>query len=324
MPIALYNVMVFMKYNCLLMNQKNIIRCIEYLEDDLERIIDPCHRDIIKSKVRYGKRFFVVICVFMHVTVFYWRICVPLVKGNVVTAENITIRPLPSTGYYFNLFDDQVSPFYEVIFILQCLQGLVTIYINIIICTLAVIFVMHACSQLEIFINLLESVVVNAESDKENTNFKLAVAVKHHIRVRRFLQKIENTMNPLYFMDIFGCSATIIFLAYCLMMDWNAHQLKNVAPYIISLSSVTFQIFVFCFVGEQLTLQDEKVALKSCVLEWNRIPYKEAKNVIPIVILSNCRMKITAGSIVELSLHTFGQVIKTSVGYCNMMRTIMQ
>ncbi|KAI4479652.1 hypothetical protein M0804_011049 [Polistes exclamans] len=130
-------------------------------------------------------------------------------------------------------------------------------------------------------------------------------------------------MNPLYFMDIFGCSMTQCFLGYSLTMDWGKQDLNTVISIIIAILSVTVQIFVFCLVGEQLMLQDEKVAVKSCILEWNRIPYKKAKNIIPIVMLSNRRMKITAGTIIELSLQTFGQVIKTTVAYCNIMRTMI-
>ncbi|XP_014604744.1 PREDICTED: uncharacterized protein LOC106787141 [Polistes canadensis] len=324
MPILLYNVLLLTKYNCLIMKQKDIIRCMRYIEDDLNNITNKYHREIIMERVKYGKRFFTIICVFLHSTVLYMRLILPLIKGNIQISANVTIRPLPSAGYYFHLFDDQVSPFYEMVFFLQCAQGCVTIYTNITICTLAVIFVVHACSQLEIFINLLEDIVANVDSnEKTNVDKKLSIAVKHHIRVRNFLQMIENTMNPLYFMDIFGCSMTQCFLGYSLTMDWGKQDVNTVISIIIAILSVTVQIFVFCLVGEQLMLQDEKVAVKSCILEWNRIPYKKAKNIIPIVMLSNRRMKITAGTIIELSLQTFGQVIKTTVAYCNIMRTMI-
>ncbi|XP_043488572.1 uncharacterized protein LOC122515321 [Polistes fuscatus] len=320
------------------MRQKDIVRCMAYIDEDLNDVTNKYHRDIILERVRYGKRFFTVICVFLHSTVLYMRLILPLIKGNIKTAENVTVRPLPSAGYYFHLFDDQVSPFYEMVFFLQCAQGCVTIYTNITICTLAVIFVVHACSQLEIFINLLEDIVTHVDSkendqrkyqncgkfygcvtiytnitictlavifvvhacsqleifinlledivthvdSKENINVdkKLSIAVKHHIRVRKY--------DPFF--------------------DWGKQDVNTVISIIIAILSVTVQIFVFCLVGEQLMLQDEKVAVKSCILEWNRIPYKKAKNIIPIVMLSNRRTKITAGTIIELSLQTFGQV----------------
>ncbi|XP_035737302.1 odorant receptor 4-like isoform X4 [Vespa mandarinia] len=320
MPLLLYNVLLLIKYNCLIMRRKHIERCMKLIEKDLTRVVNLYHRDIILEKTKYGKRLFIAICVFLHITVLFWRLLLPLIKGKVVTAENVTIRPLPSSGYYFHLIDDQVSPFYEIIFFLQCAEGCVTIYTNIVICTLAVIFVVHACSQLEIFIDLLEAVVTCTKStekiiEEEDVNAKLTIAVKHHIRVRNFLQMVESTMNPLYFMDIFGCSITQCFLGYCLTIDWDRQNVKNVLPYMISIVSLTVQIFVFCYVGQQLMLQDEKVALKTCVLEWHRIPYKKAKNIIPIIILSNRRMKITAGTIIELSLQTFGQLFTSGGTY---------
>ncbi|XP_047366114.1 uncharacterized protein LOC124955569 [Vespa velutina] len=312
-PLLSYNVLLLFKYHYLMMKRDHIERCMKLVETGMMGVVNLYHRDIILKKTKYGKRLFIAICVFLHITVLFWRLLVPLVKGRIVIAENVTIRPLPSPNYFFNFIDDQVSPFYEIIFFLQCAEGCVTIYTNIVICTLAVIFVMHACSQLEIFIDLLEAIVTCKKStektiEEEDINAKLIIAVKHHIGVRNFLQMIESTMNPLYFMDIFGCSMTQCMLGYCLATDWDRQNMKKVFPYIISIASITVQIFVFCYVGQLLMLQDEKVALKTCVLEWHRIPYKKAKNIIPIIIVSNHRMKITAGSVMELSLQTFGQI----------------
>nr|XP_050866268.1 odorant receptor 4-like isoform X2 [Vespula vulgaris] len=359
-PLVLYNVLVLIKYLCLIMKQKQIFRCMKCVEEDLKRIVNLYHRDIIVEKARYGKRFFAVICVFLHITVIFWRVYMPLVKGKIVTAENVTIRPLPSPGYYFHLFDDQVSPFYEIVFFLQCAEGCVTIYTNITICTLAVNFVMHACSQLEIFINLLEASVTSTEfTEKESVNEKLAVAIEHHTRIRNFLKNIESAMNPLYFVDIFGCSMTQCLLGYCLMMEWGQQSIKNVIPYIISISSLAVQIFVFCFVGEQLmlqewtnrnfaivfmysialssiicnifilcyigeqlTLQAEKVARKSCTLDWYNLPAKKLSDLVLMIAISNRPMKITAGNIFGLSFQTFGNVIKTAATYCNMLRAV--
>lgn len=196
MPLFFYNVLLLVKYSCLIMKQEQIVRCMKFIEEDLTRVVNLYHRDIIMEKAKYGKRFSAVICVFLHITVMFWRLYVPLIKGKIVTAANVTIRPLPSSGYYFHLIDDQVSPFYEIIFFLQCAEGCVTIYTNIVICTLAVIFIVHACSQLEIFVDLLEAVVASTKStekytEEEDVNAKLAIAVKHHIRVRKYVRLVH-------------------------------------------------------------------------------------------------------------------------------------
>ncbi|KAF7381373.1 hypothetical protein HZH66_013767 [Vespula vulgaris] len=244
-----------------------------------------------------------------------------LEKGKIVTPQNITIRPLPCSGYYI-FFDDQISPNYEIIFCLQCISGLVTYSITTAICGLAALFVMHTCGQLEILVELIEGIVEKTDNGENQTNKLISITVEHQIRVRSFLQTVEVTMHQICLFELMGCTLTMCFFGYCLITDWSNRNPTSICTYFIGLSSVTSHIFMFCFVGEQLTLQAEKVALTSCVLDWYRLPNNKAKSVILIMAISHCPMRITAGNVIELSLQTFGQVIKTAAAYCNILRTI--
>lgn len=50
------------------------------------------------------------------------------------------------------------------------------------------------------------------------------------------------------------------------------------------------------------------MARTSCVLEWYRLPKKEARGIVLIIIMSNMPTKITAGKIMDLSFKTYGDV----------------
>ncbi|KAL0117091.1 hypothetical protein PUN28_010140 [Cardiocondyla obscurior] len=78
-------------------------------------------------------------------------------------------------------------------------------------------------------------------------------------------------------------------------------------------------MFMFCYTGEQLTVQAERVASTSCELEWYRLPDKKARGIVLVIIMSNMPTKITAGKIMDLSFKTYGDVVKTAVTYFNML-----
>jgi len=44
------------------------------------------------------------------------------------------------------------------------------------------------------------------------------------------------------------------------------------------------------------------------VLEWYRLPHKEARGIVLVIIMSNLPTKITAGKIMDLSFKTYGYV----------------
>ncbi|KAK2583175.1 hypothetical protein KPH14_009195 [Odynerus spinipes] len=321
LPLIFYNVMSIAKYSGLLLQENQIARCLRHVEEDWRNIDNEGYRSIMRDKAKLGRQLLFVCGLLMYSSGGFNRVFLPLSRGKTVTPLNITIRPLPCSGYYV-LFDDQISPNYDIVFCLQCVSGLVTYSITTAICGLAALFVMHACGQLDILVTLMKGIVERVGIEEDEMKKRLSVMVEHQIRVRSFLQLVEDTMQQICLLELLGCTLTMCFFGYCLITDWSNHNTLSICTYFIGLLSITSHIFMFCFVGEQLTLQAEKVALTSCVLEWYRLPDKKAKSVILIMAISHCPMKITAGNVVELSLQTFGQVIKTAAAYCNILRTV--
>ncbi|XP_014487474.1 PREDICTED: odorant receptor 13a-like, partial [Dinoponera quadriceps] len=237
------------------------------------------------------------------------------------TAQNITIRPLPCPGYFFS-FDAQVSPNYEIIFAIQFFSGLVTFSITTGVCGLTAVFVMHARGQLKILMKLMTHLVEEQWHEKYNVDRKLAEIVDYQIRIRNFLQLVEHTMQQVCLIELMGCTIIICILGYCIIMEWKNSNTIAMCSYFITLTSMIINVFMFCYTGEQLTTEAENVAITSCELEWYRLPYRKARGIVLVMIMSNSPTKITAGKIMDLSFKTFGDVVKTSMTYFNMLRNV--
>ncbi|XP_011148386.1 uncharacterized protein LOC105188561 [Harpegnathos saltator] len=320
MGTVIFTVLAMAKYVQLLSRKSQVKNCLLHVREDWQNVVSTDKRSVMMEKARTGRRLLILCGIFMYSTGVSFRTIIPLSKGKIVTAENITIRHLPCPTH-FVLFDVQFSPAYEIVFLLQFFSGFVKCTITTAVCGLAGLCVMHICAQLDILITLMNDLV--KERELKNVNDKLAVIVKHQIKTRNFLQLVQNTLQYSSLMEITGCTIIVCLIGYYVIMEWEDNNAAALCSYIIGLISIGFNIFIFCFIGEQLSTKGEKVALTACTLEWYRLPDAQARSLILVIAMSNIPMKFRGGKFIDLSFRTFGNVVKTAVTYLNLLRSII-
>ncbi|XP_011880387.1 PREDICTED: odorant receptor 13a-like [Vollenhovia emeryi] len=306
-PLLLYDFMSASQYGIFIFRYDQLRQCLKHVEEDWKNILSADARNIMLKSARLGKRLVTICGVFMYSGAITFRTILPLSQGKTITDQNVTLRHFACPGYFFSL-DVQVSPVYETLFIIQCLTGFVTVSVVTGACGLTAIFVVHACGQLKILIGLMRALVQKQWREEREVNKKLAEIVEHQIRVRNFLRLVQHTLQEIYLMEILVNSITICLLVYFMLVDWQNRNITTVCTYLISIANITIHMFLFCYTGEQLTSQAEKVAIASCELEWYRLPDRNMRNVVLLIIMSNAPTKISAGKFVDLSLKTFGDV----------------
>ncbi|XP_071641230.1 odorant receptor 4-like isoform X2 [Temnothorax longispinosus] len=321
-PLLLYGFMAGSKYSSMVFHERDIIRCLKHIEEDYKTVTSVKARNTMIETAKIGRRLVTLCAVFMYASGLSFRLILPFAKGKIVTPQNITIRPLPCPAYFY-FFDIQVSPTYEFIFAIQILSGIVTYTITTGLCGLAAVFVMHGCGQLKILADLMINLVEEQWQEKREVDKKLAKMVEHQIRIRSFLRMVENTLQQACLIKLMGGTIIVCLLGYFIIMEWENSNTIAMCSYFSSITSEMINVFLFCYTGEQLTVQAEKVARTSCVLEWYRLPTKEARGIVLVVIMSNLPMKITAGNIMDLSFKTYGDVVKTAVTYLNMLLKVV-
>ncbi|KAF3054527.1 Odorant receptor 228 [Nylanderia fulva] len=321
-PLLLYDIMSVSQYGIFIFRRDQLRQCFKYIEEDWEDI-SANTRNIMLKSAKMGKRLATICAVFMYSGAFTFRTILPLSQGKIVTDQNITIKPFACPGYFFSL-DVYVSPIYEILFTIQCVTGILMVSIVISASGLTAIFVMHARGQLKILIDLMRSFVQEPCQEERTVDTKLAQIVKHQIKVRNFLRLVQHTLHEIYLIELTVNTISICLLLYFMIVDWQSRNIAVLCTYLLSITNVVTHIFLFCYTGEQLTSQAEKVAITSCGLEWYRLPNRKARSVILLMIMSNTPTKISAGNIVDLSLKTFGDVMKTSGAYFNMLRNVIE
>ncbi|XP_067214202.1 odorant receptor 13a-like isoform X2 [Linepithema humile] len=295
-PFLLYDLMSASQYSIFIFRYSQLRRCLKHVEEDWQNVLSTDTRNIMLKFAKKGKRLATICALFMYSNVFTFRTVLPLLQERIVADQNITIS----------------------------LAGYVVVSIVICACGLTATFVVHACGQLKIFVDLLKSLVQKQWEEEYEMDKRLAEIVEHHIRVRSFLRLVQKTLQEIYLMEIMVNTITICLMVYFMTMDWQNRSIGVVCMYLLSIMNVTIHIFLFCYTGEQLTIQADIVATESCELEWYRLPDKKARNVVLLMLMSTAPTKISVGNVVDLSFETFGNVVKTAGAYFNMLRNVIE
>nr|KAF7432432.1 hypothetical protein H0235_005356 [Vespula pensylvanica] len=88
---------------------------------------------------------------------------------------------------------------------------------------------------------------------------------------------------------------------------------------------VLLQLYLYCYVGEQLWSESTEVARAAYECKWYELLPNEARSLILIIRRSRSPLRLTAGKFCIFNHELYSSVLKTSMGYLSVLRaTIMK
>jgi len=172
-----------MNYFSLLFRRRDIHRCVEHMRTDWRMITEIEDRQVMFKYAKFG-RFVVGLCtIFMHGGVFSHTIlqgATPKFEniGNVSVKVRVLLCPT-----YSKFIDITKSPTGEIALTMQLLSCIVVNSVTAGACSLAAVFAMHACGQLNILMRWLDQ--LDDRKQQDMVHHQLAIIVEHHLRVLR-------------------------------------------------------------------------------------------------------------------------------------------
>ncbi|KAG6804459.1 odorant receptor 22c [Apis mellifera caucasica] len=155
-----------------------------------------------------------------------------------------------------------------------------------------------------------------------NVDSRIASIVSQHVRILKFLALTEKALQQVSFVEFLGCMLNICLLGYYVITEWSSSHLTSAITFFILLISLTFNIFIFCYIGELVAEQCKKIGEISYMVDWYRLEGNKKLCFVLIIAMSNSSIKLTAGNMVELCLTTFSDIVKTAVAFLNVLRTL--
>ncbi|KAG9435152.1 odorant receptor Or1-like [Apis mellifera carnica] len=113
---------------------------------------------------------------------------------------------------------------------------------------------------------------------------------------------------------------SICMFSYCILAEWSEHDVRVLGIYAFAVICITLNTFLICYIGEVLTERCKEIRNMVYMTNWYRLPDKDILNLIMIITRSGVEYKMTAGKIIDISVITFGNIIKTVFVYLNILR----
>ncbi|XP_003700836.2 odorant receptor 10-like [Megachile rotundata] len=317
----IFCIMAFTKYYSFISHENDIRECIERIKWDWKNITYSDDKNIMLENANFGRRLVTICTFFMYSGFAFYYIAVPISVGKIQDEDaNLTFIPLV---FPFSrlIIDTRYSPTNEIVFFLQLIAGALMHGVTSAACGLAAMLAVHACGQMEVLMNWLKHLIDGRSDMSDTVDARIASVVSQHVRILKYLTHTERTLQLISMAEFLGCTLDICLVGYYVIMESKSNDITSTVTYAILLTSLTFNIFIFCYIGDLVAEQCKKIGEATYMIEWYRLPGNKKLCCILIIAMSNSSIKLTAGNMVELSIETFTNVVKTAVAFLNVLRT---
>nr|UEN71207.1 olfactory receptor 24 [Gregopimpla kuwanae] len=312
------------KYLYIVLRCKSIKLSLEQIEYDWMQVDNENEREIMTRNAKLGRGLTVISCVFMYIGAVFYQILMPIMKGNTINARNETVKPMVYPGFDM-FFDLQNNRTYEIVFGTNAAAAFIRYTVTIASCNLAAVFVCHACGQIQVLMSRLERLFDEIDDEKENSEElqeRISSVIHCHVRVLRLSTRIDHIMREICLIEVLNATFLIILIEYSAVTGLANSEIVTIITFGVLLFSYSFNIFILCYIGELLQEQCYEVGTSTYLIDWYKLPGKTGLAIVMILAMASYPRKITAGGMIDLSIANFGAIIKTTVVYSNMIRTM--
>ncbi|CAL7936668.1 unnamed protein product [Xylocopa violacea] len=277
---------------------------------------------VLKTKAEIGYTVMFLVTMTVYTSGLSNRAIIPLSRGRIVLPDNTTVRMLPCATH-ITLFDVQASPYYEIVFALQVFSGLVSYSILSGTVGIFTILCLHICAMLRILIGKMLELTDRTDTDERNVQAKIVGIVEYQTKIKEFISNVELITQYLCFVEIIEDTSFMCIVGYCIILEWKNQNITATIVFMWVMVTCVCFTFSICYVGQLLVDESGNLERTSNTLSWYRLPTRKARSLVPVIIMSNSPIKLTAAKVVEVSLSTFTDIVKASVGYLNILRTVI-
>nr|XP_012135245.1 PREDICTED: odorant receptor 4-like [Megachile rotundata] len=308
-------------YTTLLLHSKEIRFCAQQMKSDwmtVTRLKD------LQVMLKYSKlgRYVVVFCAaFMQGGVLcFCALRAFTVETVLIGNDTKNVHLVPCTPSK-KVISFDTSPTNEIFIALQFLSGFIVNSTAAGAFSFAAVSAAHAYGQLNVLTDWIKELLNRTgKFDRKIDSNKIGIIVNNHLRILTFIANIEDIMNKICLMELFKCTVCICTLEYHILMEWANHDYQSVTSFFLVLCSMSFNMFIVCYIGEKLSEQCKSIGETVYMTNWYYLPNKDILDLIMIISRSHMMTKITAGKVVPMSFDTFASVIKTGFAYLNVLR----
>ncbi|RLZ02204.1 Odorant receptor 39 [Cephus cinctus] len=241
--------------------------------------------------------------------------------------------PIP-LWYPFNVTN---TPAFELITLQQTVGVISGCFHNVAMDTLITGLITVACCQFELLktniitigsnvnhefckISHNEINVTNVEDNENKVWQEMRKCIAHNNKIIEFSKEIQS---------LFGTAIFLQFLANCVIICLTTFNMSQTTVFVPSeiLGTVAYtccmvyQIFIYCWHGNELWLQSESVLRMSFTSNWWEHNRRYKKALQMVMLRASRPVILTAGKLLKLSLETFVAILRVSYSLFTVLKT---
>nr|XP_022902049.1 putative odorant receptor 92a [Onthophagus taurus] len=212
----------------------------------------------------------------------------------------------------FSLFPINRSPNYEIAWFMQSILRIIFSGIVSALDTLLGAILAHITAQCL----LLQNAIRRINSHENNS---LKNIIHYHWEILKLAKKFDRFFSYLLLSEFFGTLGILCFTMYhASLSDLLSRKAAQDFSYV---STISMQIFLCCYWGNEVARQSEAMALSCTEADFVGADLQFQKDLV--FLIRNCQKPIvlTAGNFTELSLKTFVWILRASYSYYMVLRS---
>ncbi|XP_025159555.1 odorant receptor 4-like [Harpegnathos saltator] len=305
-----------------------VIRCSDLLkriiivvrQDMMERKFEDPEEKRIYYNYNYMSKIFLygsIIGMFITVILLYFR---PLMNFSISNQEfnnNTGSFVLP---YKIHMFFDITNTRTYVLMYLYLFPMIYNSICHMAAICLLVILVFHICGELSILSYRIKNVQAYS---RDALVARIRSFVQMHLKLIWMAKSVDNTFNIVLMDELFGNSIILAISMYYVLINLEVSELATCCTFIFFAIIALVMLYGYCLIGEQLTQQCINVLDACYQCNWYEMPLNCKRSLLICMIRSQIMLYLTAGKFYVFSLNGFTDIIKTSLAYLSVLRTLL-
>ncbi|XP_046837328.1 odorant receptor 2a-like [Vespa crabro] len=164
---------------------------------------------------------------------------------------------------------------------------------------------------------------IDVKSKKDVVNRRIRSLVKMHLKIIWMAESLDNAFNIVLLDELLGNSIVLAISIYYVLMSYDTAEMATCCTFVFFAFTALLMLYGFCTIGDQLIQQSENVLNAYYECNWQDMSNSTKRSLLICMIRSQKYFNLTGGKFYVFSLNGFTDVLKTSMAYLSMLRTII-
>ncbi|XP_015517776.2 uncharacterized protein LOC107222784 [Neodiprion lecontei] len=184
---------------------------------------------------------------------------------------------------------------------------------------LLVCLIMHICGELSV----LSDKIMNLKKDMENDHDRrIRKIMMRHVRLMWMAKEMDTSFSFVFLTQVLCSSIMIAIAGFNVIMNSESNQKTALATFVFFEASVLVDLYGYCFVGEFLIIESERVSGAVYHCGWYELPPSQARDLILVMARAQKPLHLTVGKFFVFSSANFAEIVKTSMAYLSLLRAL--